>query len=235
MGTPSLPPVAQGLDDGLSSEPAAKPLLRGWLHAGAAVGAVAVTVLLLGRTRDDLLRLATVLVFGLSMVELYVVSAIYHIGGWRGRARKALRALDHANIFVLIAGTYTPISVNVLSGSLRLAVIGVIWSLAAAGVATSVLALRLPRWLHASLYVAMGWVAVIPFPSLTRLLPWPALALLFLGGLLYTIGAGVYALRRPDPLPRVFGFHEVFHLFVIAGGAAFVGVIWIWVVPFPRA
>lgn len=212
-----------------------KPLLRGWLHAVAAAGSAVVTALLMAQTRHDLVRLATVLVFGLSMVELYAVSAIYHIGQWRGRWREGLRALDHASIFVLIAGTYTPIAVNVLSGSLRIAVLGVVWSLAVAGVATSLLALRLPRWVYTSLYVAMGWVAIVPFLALTRLLPWQPLALLVLGGVLYTAGAIVYALRRPNPFPRVFGFHEVFHSFVIAGSASFASVIWLWVLPYPRA
>jgi hemolysin III len=229
-------PVRSHSDD--RSEPAAdravKPLLRGWLHAGAAVVAVAVTVLLLWRTRDDPTRMISMLVFGLSMVELYSVSAAYHIGGWVGQRRQVLRALDHANIFVLIAGTYTPICVNVLDGSLRIAVLGVVWTLAIVGIATTVLAFRLPRWVYTGLYVLMGWVALVPFPSLTRLLPWPAWALLIAGGVFYTVGAVVYARRRPDPFPRVFGFHEVFHSFVIAGSSSFAVMIWVWVVPFPR-
>jgi hemolysin III len=213
----------------------ARPLLRGWLHAGAAAGAIVVTIPLLVQTRHDLLRCVSLLVFGLSMVELYTVSAIYHVGMWQGRRRRVLRALDHASIFVLIAGTYTPISVNVLTGPLRLAVLGVIWALAIVGVMTAVSALRLPRWGYTGLYVAMGWVALVPLPRLTQLLPWQPLALLVAGGVLYTAGAVIYWLRRPDPLPRIFGFHEVFHLFVIAGSVAFVTVIWIWVVPYPRA
>jgi hemolysin III len=229
-------PVEAG--GGRRPEPAAdqvvKPLLRGWLHAGAAVVSVVVTALLLWRTRDDLTRFFSMLVFGLSMVELYSVSATYHIGRWVGRRRQILRALDHANIFVLIAGTYTPICVNVLDGPLRVAVLGVVWALAVVGISTTVLAFRLPRWVYTGLYVLMGWVAIVPFPTLTRLLPWPAWALLVAGGVLYTIGAVVYARRWPNPSPRVFGFHEVFHSFVIAGSASFAVMIWIWVVPFPR-
>ena len=211
-----------------------KPLLRGRLHAVAAVGAVAVTVALALRSLHDPVRLASLIVFGLSMVELYSVSALYHIGAWSARTRRTLRALDHANIFVLIAGTYTPICVNVLSGDLRLIVLGTVWGLALVGIATTVLAFRLPRWALSGLYLALGWVAVIPFPTLASLLPWPALALLVSGGLFYSFGAVVYARRWPDPFPRVFGFHEVFHSFVIAGSAAFALMIAIWVVPFPR-
>jgi hemolysin III len=211
-----------------------KPLLRGRLHAGAAVVAVVLTVMMATRSLDDTVRLVSLVVFGLSMVELYTVSAIYHIGAWAERWRLTLRAADHANIFVLIAGTYTPICVNVLDGEMRLIVLGLVWGLAIAGIATTVLAFRLPRWAYTALYVGMGWVALVPFPSLSRLLPWQALALLIAGGLSYTIGAVVYARRWPDPFPRVFGFHEVFHTFVIGGSAAFAVMIWIWVVPFPR-
>ena len=211
-----------------------KPLMRGWLHAVAAIGAIAVMVGLLVNTAHDLPRFFSVLVFGLSMILLYVVSSVYHIGSWTGRRFRVLRALDHANIFVLIAGTYTPICVNVLPRGLGMTVLVVIWSLAAVGVGASVLTLHLPRWIIAALYMGMGWVGVVVMPSLLRSLPAPASLLLLAGGMLYTVGAVVYALQRPNPLPRVFGFHEIFHLFVIAGSAAFAFMIWGWVVPFTR-
>jgi hemolysin III len=174
------------------------------------------------------------LAYGSSMIELYAVSAVYHLGSWHGRRRSIVRALDHANIFILIAGTYTPFCVNVLSGWLRPAVLVLIWSLAAIGVTFSVLTLSMPRWATVALYLVMGWVAVVPAPSLVRLLPPPAVALLIAGGLLYTAGAVVYARRRPDPFPSIFGFHELFHLFVVAASTAFLAAIWVWVIPFPR-
>ena len=211
-----------------------KPLMRGWLHAAAAIGAVAVTAGLLVNTAHDLPRFFSVLVFGLSMILLYTVSSIYHIGSWTGRRFRVLRALDHANIFVLIAGTYTPICVNILPRGLGMTVLVVIWSLAAVGVGGSVLTLHLPRWIIAALYIGMGWVGLVVMPSLLHSLPAPATLLLLAGGMLYTIGAVIYALQRPNPLPRVFGYHEMFHLFVVAGSAAFIFMIWGWVVPFSR-
>jgi hemolysin III len=228
--TSHMEPTARGR----SAEGMAKPLLRGWFHAAAAVASVVVTIAMLLRTRDDLISFVSMLVFGASMIELYTVSAIYHLGWWSGRRRTVLRALDHANIFVLIAGTYTPICVNVLSGWLRIAILVLVWSLAAVGVAGAVFTLRLPRWVSTGLYVVMGWVALIPAPVLISVLPWEAMALLVGGGVLYTIGAVTYALKWPNPFPRVFGYHEIFHIFVIAGGASFVVTIWGWIVSFPR-
>lgn len=211
-----------------------KPLLRGWFHAVAAVGAVVLTIVLCWLSRGDTPRLISMLIFGLSMVELYTVSATYHIGRWSERTRRVLRSLDHANIFVLIAGTYTPLCFNILDGWLRITILSIIWFLALLGMAFSVLTLRLPRWVGASLYIGMGWVALLAIPGFLAVLPWTAVATLVLGGLLYTIGAVVYARRWPNPFPRILGFHEIFHLFVIAGSIAFAACIWIWALPFPR-
>ena len=174
------------------------------------------------------------LVYGASLITLYATSALYHLGPWTGRWRTTLRAVDHANIFLVIAGTYTPICVTLLSGWLRPAVLVSAWTVAAAGMTLSGLMLRLPRWLAVALYVSAGWMALVPAPTLIQSLPLPASILLLSGGLLYTVGAAIYARRRPDPLPHIFGYHEVFHLFVIAGTVAFFALIWVWVVPFPR-
>ena len=212
-----------------------KPLLRGWSHAGAAVAALATTVALYALCGDDRPRALSMLVFGGSMIVLYAVSATYHIGRWEPRSERILRAIDHANIYVLIAGTFTPLCVNVLDGSFRTTMLTVMWSIAGAGVVLSVFTDRLPRWLTASLYVGMGWIGVVLMPAFAAHLPWPALGLLLTGGLLYTVGAVIYALQRPDPYPQVFGYHEVFHLFVIGGSAAFVVTVWVFVLPFSRA
>jgi hemolysin III len=205
-----------------------KPLLRGWLHALAAVAAVIFTVFLCLRSRTDLPRLLSLLIYGLSMIELYTVSALYHIGTWSQRLHAFLRALDHANIFLFIAGTYTPLCFNLLSGWLRPALLLIIWSAALLGMSLGVLILQAPRWLTAGLYVIMGWVVLVALPAFLVVVPWTAIAWLFLGGMLYTVGALIYARRWPDPFPRMFGFHELFHLFVLAGGVAFAIVVWIW-------
>jgi hemolysin III len=215
-------------------EEAVKPRLRGWSHAVAALGAIAMTALMLAATVHDLPRFLSVLVFGLSLITLYVVSAIYHIGTWQGRRATMLLALDHANIFLLIAGTYTPICVNVLTGWVRPAALIGIWVLAAAGIATSVVTLHVPRWLLTALYLGMGWGSLLLLPSVTQVLPVAATLLLIGGGLLYTIGALIYIFGHPNPLPHLFGFHEIFHLCVIGGSAATAAMIWIWIVPFPR-
>lgn len=203
-----------------------KPRLRGWSHALATVAAIIITIALGRATYGDNARFASVLIFGISMIVLYLGSAIYNLGPWTGRTERVLQTWDHANIFVYIAGTYTPLCVTVLSGPLRFGMLILIWSIAIAGLACSVLTLHLPRWTAAVLYLAMGWVAVLALPSLAQRLPLAAFSLLLAGGLLYSVGALIYIFRRPDPFPRIFGFHELFHLFVIAGSAAFVLVIW---------
>ena len=183
-----------------------KPLLRGWFHAFAALASIIFTVILCWRSLNDLPRLFSLLVYGLSMVELYTVSALYHIGRWSEKPRRVLRALDHANIFVLIAGTYTPLCFNLLSGWIRPTILILIWTLAIVGVALATLSLHAPRWLNAALYVIMGWVVLFALPAFLAVVPWIAIAWFLLGGILYTIGALIYARRWPDPFPRVLAF-----------------------------
>jgi hemolysin III len=218
----------------LSHTPVKKPLMRGWSHALAALASLLLTIALCWESRADLPRLISLLIFGLSMLELYTISALYHIGRWGPRPDRVLRAIDHANIFVMIAGTYTPLCFNLLSGWLRVTILIVIWALAVVGVGLAILTLRLPRWVNAALYIGMGWVVVLVLPAFLAVIPWYAVATLLLGGIFYTIGAVVYARKRPDPFPRVFGFHEIFHLFVIFGSIAFASCIWIWVLHIPR-
>ncbi len=208
--------------------------MRGWSHAVAAMASIVLTVILCVLSRQDIPRMISMLIFSLSMIELYTVSAVYHIVTWSPAKRRVLRAIDHANIFVLIAGTYTPLCFNILTGWLRITILIVIWTLALVGIVSSIFTLKLPRWANAALYVAMGWVVILAIPAFLAVLPWISVAILFLGGLLYTIGAVIYARKKPDPFPAIWGYHEVFHLFVILGNVAFAACVWVWALPFVR-
>jgi hemolysin III len=211
------------------SEARAKPRLRGWSHAIACGAAILSTIALCTHGGDEIARLISLAVYGASTILLYGASAVYHLGAWHGRRRAVLRSLDHASIFVLIAGTFTPFCVVLLSGAERALVLALIWGMAGIGVSSSILTPSLSRGFTVALYLGMGWMGLIPAPTLIGLLPASALAVLLGGGLLYSIGAIVYARRWPDPFPSTFGFHELFHLFVIAGNGAFLTVIWLWV------
>jgi len=213
------------------TERRSKPRLRGWSHAIACGVAMLTTVALCVRGSDSIVTLLSLAVYGASTILLYAASATYHLGASHGPRRATLRSLDHASIYVLIAGPFTPFCVILLSGSERVLVLALIWAMAVIGVSTSILIPSLPRGFSVGLYLGMGWMGLIPAPALIGLLPASALALLLAGGLLYSVGAMVYARKRPDPFPSTFGFHELFHLFVIIGNAAFLTVIWIWVAP----
>ena len=160
-------------------------------------------------------------VFALCALVLFTVSATMHRGGWSPRTELVLTRLDHASIFLLIAGTYTPFSLLMLQGSDRVVLLSVAWSGAALGIAFRMLRPQAPRWVYTPIYIALGWVAVFFAPDFAHYTgAAAAVILLALGGLLYTLGGIVYGLRRPNPLPRWFGFHEVFHAFTVVAFAA---------------
>jgi hemolysin III len=196
-----------------------KPRLRGWLHAGTFPLAAAVGGLLTVLSPDVRSRLALAL-FTFSAALLFGISALYHRGHWVGRAEGVLRRLDHANIFLIIAGTYTPFCVLALPPGQARTLLWIVWCGALAGVAFRVLWVGAARWLYVPVYIALGWVAVIYLPAFWRAGGAPVVTFLFLGGVLYTLGAVVYGLKRPDPNPRWFGFHEVFHALTVAAFAA---------------
>jgi hemolysin III len=212
----------------------AKPLLRGWSHAAAALVSVAGLVSLVVITRHDPAKLVSMVVYGTGLVLLFAVSATYHIFNWPPRVKDWLRRADHATIFVFIAATYTPLVYNVLDGWWRLGVLITIWVCALAGVIGAAPFLRIPRAALASLYLAMGWIAVVALVPLTAALGWAAALLMALGGLQYSLGAAAYAFRRPRLWPRVFGYHEVFHLAVITASITFYVIVVYYAVPYHR-
>jgi len=207
-----------------------KPLLRGWFHAVACCGALAFTVLIYRRGQLGTIAYAPLL-YGLSMIELYAVSATFHLGTWRKPRHRVLRSLDHASIFVAIASTFTPLCVGVLHGGSSTALLVVIWLLALAGIVLTVRFPRVSRTHRTALYIGIGWSAALLLPALWAVLPHAAVGLLALGGVCYSIGSLVYIRRAPDPLPRFLGYHEIFHLLVIAGNALCAVVVWCWSVP----
>jgi len=213
----------------------AKPLLRGWSHAAAALVAIAGLVTLVVITRHDTPKLVSMTIYGTGLVLLFGVSATYHIINWPPAVKDWLRRADHATIFVFIAATYTPLVFNVLDGWWRVGVLVAVWISALAGVAGAAPFLRIPRQLLASLYLAMGWVAVVALVPLTAALGWVAAVLIAFGGLQYSLGAAAYAFKRPRLWPRVFGYHELFHLAVISASVTFYAIVVHYAVPFHRA
>lgn len=200
-----------------ASQAAPKPLLRGVSHEIAAAAALAAWIALAALAPSPR-GLAAANVYGASLFALFAVSALYHRPTWRPRARLWLRRLDHSAIFLLVAGTYTPFCL-VLGGTRGDALLAVAWGGAALGILQSVLWVRAPKPLVAIVYVLLGWVILPVMPALAARLGPGAVALLGAGGIAYSLGAVVYAARRPDPFPRVFGYHEVFHaLVVVAAG-----------------
>jgi hemolysin III len=206
------------------------PMLRGVLHAWAFWAALAAAAALVALAPAGAPRLAAA-VYGAGLCALFAGSALYHRWCRIPRLRPLLRRIDHSTIFVFIAASYTPIALLVLEGWTRWLVLGLVWAGALAGVGFSVAWISAPRVLVAATYLALGWVAVIAVPQLVSRLPVAPLVLLAAGGVLYSLGAAVYAARRPDPWPRVFGFHELFHAFVVAAAVAHFVAMAGWVIP----
>jgi hemolysin III len=189
---------------------AVKPKLRGWLHVAATPIAFGCGIVLLALSTGAAEIVAST-VYAVTTTALFAVSAAYHRGQWAPRTHGVLKRVDHANIYLIIAGTYTPFTVVLLDGGAQTALLWLVWTLALIGVVFRVLWVGAPRWLYVPAYVALGWVAVVFLPEFAVAGGIAVIVLVLLGGLLYTLGGLVYALRRPDPHPGWFGFHEVFH------------------------
>lgn len=222
--------AAQPDPDGLAGTLAdLEPRLRGWLHTFAALVSLASGATLVSLSavqRGAAAGLSTAL-YSLTVTLLFGTSALYHRHRWQPRAHKVMKRLDHSMIFVFIAGTYTPITVLGLHGAVVAWLLIVVWGGAAAGVTLQCLRPDAPRWLAVPCYIGLGWVAVFVLPELLDNGGVSALTLVATGGLIYTVGGVVYGLKRPDPVPAVFGYHEVFHLCTLFAAACHYIAIWL--------
>ena len=202
----------------------AKPKLRGWLHLGIAPLTLAAGIVLVALSPTAMTRIGSA-VFATSAVILFTCSAIYHRGTWSPRIWKLLRRLDHANIFLLIAGSYTPVSLLLLDGRDQVILLSVAWGGAVLGITFRVFWIDAPRWLHTPIYIAQGWAAIFYFSEFVANADVAVLILMAVGGVLYTLGGVVYGIQRPNPFPSWFGFHEVFHtLTIVAFITHYVGI-----------
>lgn len=201
-----------------------KPKLRGWLHAATAPLSLAAGIVLIALSPNAATRAGSA-IFAASALVLFTVSAIYHRGTWSPRVWGFLRRFDHANIFLLIAGSYTPFTLLLLEGRDRTVLLTVVWVGAALGILFRIFWTHAPRWLYTPIYIALGWAAIFYFADFVANAGTAVLTLMVVGGLLYTLGGVVYGLKRPNPSPSWFGFHEVFHtLTILAFITHYIGV-----------
>jgi hemolysin III len=191
-----------------------KPVLRGVLHQVAFFASLAAAPLLIFGADGGRARLAAA-VFAGSVAACFGASALYHRVTWTPQVRLWMRRVDHAGVYLLIAGTYTPVSLLVLRGAWRPAILAIVWTGAAAAIVLKFLWVGAPKWLAAAIGIGLGWVAVAALPQLISHIDPVGVTLLVVGGLAYTAGAVVYARRRPDPAPAIFGYHELFHALTI--------------------
>jgi hemolysin III len=197
---------------------AVKPRLRGWLHAATFPVSVVAGIVLVVLAHGTAATLATG-VYAASAALLFGISALYHRGEWSPRAERRLKRLDHSNIFLIIAGTYTPFSIILLRHDGGTTLLWIVWAAALGGIAFRVLWVGAPRWLYTPVYLALGWVAVFYLGALLHTGGAAVVTLLAIGGGLYSAGGVVYATKKPNPSPRWFGFHEVFHALTLAAYA----------------
>jgi hemolysin III len=212
-----------------SIPPLVKPRLRGVFHEGGFYVAIVLGAALVATAHEGRARTSAI-VFGSCVVACFGFSALYHRPTWQPRARSWLARLDHAGIYLLIAGSYTPFGLLVLSHGWAVVVLAIVWSGAALAILLKLCWPKTPKKLSAAIGLALGWVAVSAFSQLLKL-PVPALVLLLAGGVAYSVGALVYARRKPNPLPQVLGYHEVFHLLTLVAVACQYAAIAFYVLP----
>jgi hemolysin III len=200
--------------------------VNGLTHLGGAIAALFGQIALLVVASSGIAKVASVIIYGVSLIALFAASATYHLVNAGPKVTQILRKIDHSAIYLLIAGTYTPICVNAFSGFYRWGLLTIVWLIALIGILVNIFYINKPRWLSATVYVIMGWLCVSAAGQMTTALSPLALTWLIVGGVVYTLGAVVYATKLFDFVPGKFGFHEVWHIFVLLGAAAhFVAVL----------
>ena len=207
--------------------------VRGLLNAGAAVASVVGAGFLWARSTGDLTHLTAILIFALSLVALYTVSSLYHSVPWQSVWKQRMQRLDHSMIYVLVAGTYTPLAYVVLEGWLRPVALCTVWGIALVGILQKVFVPQLSHAFSITMQTTQGWLALLLLAPLSERLPEQALLLGALGGAAYTVGMLLFVLRRPRLWPRVFSHHEVFHLFVVTGSSLHYAMTFAYVARFP--
>jgi hemolysin III len=203
--------------------------VSGLTHLGAAVLAVFGLGALLWLGRGNLMKEISLLVYGISVILLFSASATYHLVKASPQIIQRLRKMDHSAIYLLIAGSYTPICLYFFEGFWRWGLLAIIWSMALIGIIVKLFVINAPRWVSAGIYLVMGWLSVMAVQEMLRAMPVGALVWLVLGGLFYTVGAVIYITKKMDFYPGVFGFHEVWHIFVILGSLSHFIVIAVYI------
>lgn len=207
--------------------------VNGLTHLVAAAIALVGLVILVVIGWEQPGKVISLVIYGISLVTLFLASGLYHSVLATPRVVQRLRKFDHSAIFLLIAGTYTPICTNLLAGFWKWGLLGIVWGLALAGIGVKIFFLNAPRWVTAGVYILMGWLSIFGIREMLVTMPVGAIIWLAAGGLIYTLGAVVYITKRMDFLPGVFGFHEVWHIFVILGALAHFIMIATYVAPVP--
>jgi hemolysin III len=210
--------------------PAVRPRLRGVSHLSMfpVAAGFAIPLAFIGRSGA---ALAAAIVFGAGVAAMFAVSGIYHVITWTPAVRRRLARLDHATVYGLIAATYTPFGLLVLHGAWQVTILAIVWGGAAMAILLKLFWIRAPKWLSASIALALGWTGVAAMPEIARGIGLGGVLFVTAGGLLYTAGGIVYALRRPNPVPRVFGYHELFHALVIVAVGLQYAAIAFYVLP----
>jgi len=202
-----------------------KPLTRGYIHQVVFYVAICACAILITHSRGTLALISNI-IYSITLIGLYGISALYHCIMWDRRTYLLLRSIDHAAIFALIAGSATPICLLGLKSESSLRFLAIMWVIAATGMILAIFWTQRPKWTRSFFYVAMGWLAIFYLPEIKSSLGVADMELLLIGGITYSVGALIYASKRPDPFPKIFGYHEIFHVLVVIASVLYFKVIY---------